>query len=241
LRAAATGVGLTLALSVALPPAHPQDRDAPRPQTSGEPLAKAPQSPSSSWVRICEAGQLKGKDQYGSDAVKDVETCMTQTEQIHPDTGMTMLGVTFQQMKLDGGEKHVLTITVPNGVTMAAGAAVSVLPADLWQKVKRKEKLDRADESRLKARTLRLSFKQCLETGCVAEAEAAPLFIDLLKENAGLVVHTLRPPGARPVFQLVALDGFAQALVGPPTDSRKFKAAREQLMKQIEERRKAKR
>src|SRR5688572_32770723 len=42
----------------------------------------------SSWVKICDKGQLKGKDKDGKEVAKDVENCMTLTEQIHPDTGM---------------------------------------------------------------------------------------------------------------------------------------------------------
>jgi invasion protein IalB len=205
------------------------------------PFTQAPQSGHSAWVKLCDRGQLKGKDKYGQHLAKDVEMCTTLTDQIHPDTGVVMLGVTLAQVKMDGGEKYSLTVTVPKGVAMASGAAVTVLPTDLWQKVKRNEKLDTADESRLKARTVKLPFKQCTETGCVAEAEVAPLLVDLLKDNGGLVVMTIRPPAMRATAQPVALDGFAQALAGPPTDSKRFKQAREQLMKQIEARKKAKR
>jgi invasion protein IalB len=235
LRVAASGLGLTLALGLALSPAHAQGMGDTPPTAPGESNAKSPQlsgAGAAAWVKLCDRGQLKGKDKDGLAIAKDVDMCMTLTEQIHPSSGKVMIGVTFQQLKLDGGEKQVLSVTVPKGVAMERGAAITVFPPDLWLKVQRSEKLDAADETRLMARTVKLAFKQCLQTGCIAETEATPLLIDLLKYNAGLLVHTVRSPRT-PVSQPVSLTGFAQALEGPPTDTKRFKEAREQLMKEI--------
>jgi invasion protein IalB len=230
LRGAAGVAGLALALGVALAPAHPQE----------EPVTKAPQSgKASSWVKLCDRRQVKSEDKNGNDVVKGVvETCRTLTEQIHPGTGMLMIGVTLQQTKRNGRERHTLAVTVPKGVAMKSGAAIVVFPADLWLKVQRNKKLDTRDDTRLKARTARLQFKRCAKTGCIAEAEATPLLIDLLKGNAGLVVLTVRAPSMRPVLQPVPLDGFSEVLAGPATDTRKFQAARAKLMKEIAARRK---
>ena len=241
LRGAAGGVGLALALGVVLAPAaHPQARGDSAPYTSGGPVTKAPRSgKASSWVKLCDRARVKSKDKDGKNVVKGgVEMCRTLTEQIHPGTGMLMVGVTLQQTKLNGREKHTLTVTVPRGVAMESGAAVIVFPTDLWLKVQRNEKLDTRDDTRLKARTARLNFKRCAETGCIAEAEATPLLVDQLKGNAGLMVFTVRAPSMQPVLQPVPLDGFAETLAGPATDTKKFKAAREQLMREIAARRK---
>jgi invasion protein IalB len=188
----------------------------------GATLAPARSQSGGSWVKLC--------DSAGAGA------CRTLTEQIHPETGQIMVAVTFRQAKADGAEKNVLRVTVPPGVVIDNGAAVTVLPPDLWRKLQQGRKLDAADETRMKPRTFKLSFKRCGETECMAEAEAPPLLVDLMKNNAGLLVLTVRPPG-RPVAQPVPLNGFAQALAGRPTDSERFKEAREQLMKQISARR----
>jgi invasion protein IalB len=164
--------------------------------------------------------------------------CTTLTEQIHPNTGITMLSVALQRVMMGGVEKNILTVTVPQGVIVDRGAAITVFPTDLWLKVQRLEKLDGYDESRLKPRSAKLTFKQCVQAGCIAETEATPLLIDLLKDNAGLLVHTVRSPST-PVSQPVSLNGFAQALQGPPTDTKAFTDARAKLLQEIRARQKA--
>jgi invasion protein IalB len=226
LRVAAPGLGLALALSLAIAPAHPQ-------------AAASTKAPAGSWVKLCDRGRLAGKDTSGREIVKDVERCTTLTEQIHPDTGMTMVSVALQRVRIDGAQKDTLTVTVPKGVILDRGAGITVFPADLWLKVLSRQKLDGYDETRLKARFAKLVFKQCVQAGCIAETEAAPLLIDLLKDNAGLMVHTVRSPST-PVSQPVSLDGFAKALQGPPTDTKTFKDARAKLLQEIQARQKAK-
>lgn len=195
-------------------------------------------SADSSWVKICDKGELKGKDKDGKDVTKAVENCMTLTEQIHPDTGLTMVGATLVQLKMDGKEKNALQVTVPPGLVLPHGAAITVFPKDLWEKVQKNEKLDKADDEKLKKNFVKLTYTYCLQYGCLAEAEATPEVVNLMKGGAGLMVHTVRAPGT-PVSQPVPLGGFAQALSGPPTDTQKFKEARTALMQQIAERQKA--
>jgi invasion protein IalB len=204
----------------------------------GKKNAKAPSSSTnSSWVKLCDKGQLKGKDKSGKDVAKDVEMCMTLTEQIHPDTGMVMVGATLQQVKMDGKERNTLSVTVLPGVALPPGAAITVFPKDLWEKVQKNEKLDKADEEKLKKATVKLGYGYCIQVGCHAETEATPELINMLKGGAGFMVHTVRMPGT-PVSQPVPLGGFAQALSNPPTDTKKFREARAELMKQIGERQK---
>jgi hypothetical protein len=128
-------------------------------------------------------------------------------------------------------------VTVLPGVALPPGAAITVFPKDLWEKVQKKQKLDKADEEKLKKATVKLGYNYCIQVGCHAETEATPEIINLLKGGAGFMVSTVRVPGT-PVSQPVPLGGFAQALAGPPTDTKKFKAARAELMKQIGERQK---
>jgi invasion protein IalB len=203
----------------------------------GKKDAKKASSSDSSWVKICDKGQLKGKDKDGKDVTKDVENCMTLTEQIHPDTGMTMVGATVVQLKMDGKEKSFLQVTVPPGTVLPLGAGVIVFPKNLWEKVQKKQKLEKAEDENLQKGLVKLTYTHCLPTGCLAEAEATPDLLKSLKGGGGFLVHTVRAPN-QPVFQPVPLGGFSQALTGPPTDTKKFKDARIALMKHIAERQK---
>lgn len=194
-------------------------------------------SPESAWVKICDKGQLKGKDKEGKDVTKDLETCMTLTEQIHPDTGMTMIGATLVQVKMDGKEKNFLQVTVPPGTVLPHGAGLLVFPKDIWEKAAKKEQLGKAEEEKLQKSAVKLTYTHCLPMGCQAETEATPDLINALKGGGGFLVLTVRAPN-QPVQQPVPLGGFSQALTGPPTDTQKFKEARVALMQHIAERQK---
>jgi len=251
LRVPATVAGLgLLTLSVVSTPALSQEgRAVPMPPTeqqhkSSTPSPLAPTSAEtpqatgagrpSAWVKLCDRSQLKGKDKHDNDLVKEVEACVTMTEHIHLDTGLAVLDVTLQRVRLDGHERHALSVTVPLGVAMATGATVTVLPTDLWLKVHRSETLDSSDEIRLSARTLRLAFSHCIQAGCIAEMELSPALIDFLKDNAGLLIHTVRT--GTPLMQSVPLAGFALALEGAPTDTKRYLQTRAELMQAIAER-----
>jgi invasion protein IalB len=205
-------------------------KDAPKKDAKSSP-------PESAWVKICDKGQLKGKDKEGKEVTKDLETCMTLTEQIHPDTGMTMIGATLVQMKMDGKEKSFLQVTVPPGTVLPHGAGMLVFSKDLWDKAAKKEKLEKAEEEKLAKSAVKLTYTHCLPMGCQAETEATPELINALKGGGGFLVLTVRAPN-QPVQQPVPLSGFTRALTGPPTDTQEFKNARVALMKHIAERQK---
>ncbi|HEX6001117.1 MAG TPA: invasion associated locus B family protein [Hyphomicrobiaceae bacterium] len=235
-RVGAIAVGVALGGTLLLGPGSPNGALAQGKKDAGKAAAA---KDGGSWVKLCDKGQLKGKDKAGKDIAKEVQMCMTLTEQIHPDSGMVMVGATLQQVKVDGKEKSTLSVTVLPGVALPPGAAITVFPKDLWEKVQKKDtKLDKADEEKLKKATVKLGYGYCVQGGCHAETEATPDLINMLKNGAGFMVHTVRMPGT-PVSQPVPLAGFAQALANPPTDTKKFKEARAHLMKQIAERQKA--
>jgi invasion protein IalB len=72
--------------------------------------------------------------------------------------------------------------------------------------VQRKEKLEKGEEARL--RPMRLKFAKCtIVGGCVAKTDASPDLLGRLRNGAGLIVETVRPPNT-PVAQLVTLAGF---------------------------------
>src|SRR5262245_26420468 len=128
LRLAAPGFGIALAVSYAIAPVYPQ---AAMPGGPGGPTSKghgpsgtgpaSTKAPAGSWVKLCDTGRASGRDKSGGEIAKDIETCITMTEQVHPDTGMVLLSVALNRVKIDGTERDVLTVTVPQGVVMDFG------------------------------------------------------------------------------------------------------------------------
>jgi invasion protein IalB len=199
--------------------------------------ANGPKVPEGSWVKLCEKNQLKGKDKEGKEVAKDVDACVTLTEQIHPENGMVMVSAKYHQVKIDGQEKQSFQLTVPLGVVLPAGLGITVFPKDLWDKLLKSQKLEKADEEKLKAATIPLTYTFCGTLGCNAEVEANADLLSKLKGGAGFVVQSAHVQFGR-VAQPVSLSGFPQALTNAPTDTKKFAAARTELMKDIYERRK---
>ena len=202
-----------------------------------DPKAAKAKAPEGSWVKLCEKNQIKGKDKDGKELTKDVDACVTLTEQIHPENGMVMVSAKFHQVKIDGQEKQSLQLTVPLGVVLPAGLGVTVFPKDLWDKLLKNEKLEKADEEKLKTATVPLTYTFCGAAGCNAEVEANADLVSKLKGGAGFVVQSAHVQYGR-VAQPVSLQGFPQALANAPTDTKKFAEARSGVMKEIYERRK---
>jgi invasion protein IalB len=229
--AIAAALGGAFLLDVANPqPASAQAKKA-------DPKAAKAKAPEGSWVKLCEKNQVKGKDKEGKELTKDVDACVTLTEQIHPENGMVMVSAKYHQVKIDGQEKQSFQLTVPLGVVLPAGLGITVFPKDLWDKLLKSEKLAKAEEDKLKAATIPLTYTFCGQLGCNAEVEANADFLNKLKGGAGFVVQSAHVQFGR-VAQPVSLQGFPQALSNPPTDTKKFAQARGELMKEIYERRK---
>jgi invasion protein IalB len=235
-------LGAAFLLDVANPqPASAQakkgDTKAADPKAADPKAAAGPKVPEGSWVKLCEKNQLKGKDKEGKELTKDVDACVTLTEQIHPENGMVMVSAKFHQVKVDGQEKQSFQLTVPLGVVLPAGVGVTVFPKDLWDKLLKSQKLEKADEEKLKAATIPLTYTFCGTLGCNAEIEANADLMSKLKSGAGFVVQSAHVQFGR-VAQPVSLSGFPKALSSAPTDTKKFAEARQELMKDIYERRK---
>jgi invasion protein IalB len=238
-----TRVG-AIAATVALGGAFLLDTVSPQPASAqakkdakaADPKAAA-KPPEGSWVKLCEKQQQKGKDKDGKELTRDIDACVTLTEQIHPESGVVMVSAKYHQVKIDGQEKQSLQLTVPLGVVLPFGAGVTIFPKDLWDKLQKNEKIEKADEEKLKAATIPLTYTFCGQLGCNAEIEANADILGKLKAGAGFVVQTAHVQFGR-VAQPVSLAGFPQALSNPPTDTKKFAEARTELMKQIYEHRK---
>jgi invasion protein IalB len=180
--------------------------------------------PDSSWVKLCDNQDMKGKDKDGKDVSKKVEMCVTLNELIHPDNGMVMVSARLQQVKVDGQEKQHFSVTVPLGVALPVTPSITVFSKEMWDKIHKNGKLDKGDEAKLKQ--LKLTYTHCIQVGCNAEVEATPDLINTLKSGAGFFVETVRMPGT-PVGQPLSLGGFDKALAGAPTETKKYAAARQ--------------
>ncbi len=222
-------------LDVANP--QPASAQAKKADTKADPKAAGAKAPDGSWVKLCEKNQVKGKDKDGKELTKDVDACVTLTEQIHPENGMVMVSAKYHQVKVDGQEKQSLQLTVPLGVVLPAGLGITVFPKDLWDKLLKSQKLEKAEEEKLKTATVPLTYTFCGALGCNAEVEGNADLLNKLKGAAGFVVQSAHVQFGR-VAQPVSLQGFPQALSNAPTDTKKFAEARQELMKEIYERRK---
>jgi invasion protein IalB len=217
---AALGVSLSMTLAVAQSGKKAPPAKAPPPTSSTQ----------SAWVKLCEDGQLTGKDKEGKELKKTLKICMTHHERIDGQSGMVLLSAALRQTQLDGQEKQFLRVTVPLGTMLGFGVGVAFLPKDIWDKVEKDQKVEKAEEEKVKS--IRLPYVFCLVVGCTAEIEATPEILTNLKSGAGMVVHTLEMSGA-PAGMRVPLAGFNQALAGAPTDTKKYVEARKALMQEI--------
>ena len=227
---AALGGALLLNVSQPQPASAQAKKDA-----KAAPAKAAVKAPEGSWVKLCEKNQIKGKDKDGKELTKDVDACVTLTEQIQSENGMVMISAKYHQVKVDGQEKQSLQLTVPLGVALSAGLGVTVFPKDLWNKLLKGEKLKKAEEEKLKATTVPLTYTFCREFGCNAEVEANADLLNNLKVGAGFVVQFEDAQFGR-VAQPVSLSGFSQALAGLPVDTREYSKARKKLIGNLQER-----
>src|SRR5262245_40002668 len=94
--AATVALGGAFILNVASPqPASAQaKKDATKP---ADPKAAGAKQPEGSWVKLCEKQQPKVKDKDGKEVTRDIDACVTLTEQIHPDSGVVMVSAKYHQ------------------------------------------------------------------------------------------------------------------------------------------------
>jgi invasion protein IalB len=233
--AASLAVGVTAVLNYAS-----AQTPAKKPPAAKTPAGKAgdkkgTDAASNPWVKLCEKATAASKNKEGKEEKKELNICMTHHERIDGSSGMVVVSAALQQLKVEGEpkDKQQFLIMVPTGMLLKPGMRATFFPKDLWAKVEKNEKLDKAEESKLKA--VQLEYSLCHAMGCTAETEATPDLVSSLKTNGGLMVFALRPSGA-PVAFPVPLAGFDKALAGAPVDPKKYGEARKSLMMQIAQR-----
>ncbi|MBO0764718.1 MAG: invasion associated locus B family protein [Hyphomicrobiaceae bacterium] len=192
--------------------------------------------PEDTWVKLCDKRQAKAKDKDGKEVTKNVNECITLTERIHPHSGITLMQAKYHELKIDSEERKAFEVTVPLGAVLPYGAAITLLPNDIWQKVEKNEKLEKAEEEKLKSSQWKLTYSICGPAGCIAEMEANADFISKLKSSAGFVLESVQAPMG-PIGHKVSLKTFSSALANAPTDTKKFADAKNEMMKGIYEHR----
>lgn len=156
---------------------------------------------SKAWQKVCENG-----------------TCNTLHEKVDFRTGGNIYSA--QVRIVEGSKRKVLIITLPRDIGTARGITTAVFTKAQWQRLLVKQPVP-SNELRI----FPLKFSTCDESGCPAEAEATQLLIDEMKTGGGLVTGTYDKRGQRVAYP-APLDGFAEALDGPPVDAGLYKYMR---------------
>jgi invasion protein IalB len=206
----------------------------PGPAQAQKKADKKAETPKSAWVKLCAKETLTGKDKEGKQLKKELDICEVVAERIDANSGMTIISAGLRQMKLDKEEKQKFMVTLPHGVLLPAGATVTFFPKDVWAKVEKNEKLEKADEEKLKQ--VKLPFLFCSIAGCHVDAELKDDGVKILKSSSGLIV-TVGTMAGIGVHHKVSLAGFNETMKGPATDIKQFAEARKQLMIDIKARR----
>ena len=224
-------LGATVFLNLALAQTPPAKKPPEKDKAAAPAKKDAPAGNQSAWVKLCEkaTAQVKGKD--GKEEKKDLNICLTHHERLDGNSGMVLVSAALRQ--IDGQDKQHFMVMVPLGMLLQPGMRATVFPKNLWEKVQKNEKLEKADEAKLKG--LQLAYTLCHAAGCTAEMDATPELVGDLKTNGGIMVFAISASGA-PIAFPVPLNGFEQALAGQPVDPKKYGEARKALMMQIAQR-----
>jgi invasion protein IalB len=183
---------------------------------------------------LCEKATAQVKDKDGKEEKKDLNICLTHHERLDGNSGMVLVSAALRQ--IDGQEKQHFMVMVPLGMLLQPGMRATIFPKNLWDKVQKNEKIEKAEESKLKG--LQLSYTLCHIAGCTAELEATPDLLTDLKGSGGLMVFAISAAGS-PVAFPVPLMGFETALTGQAVDTQKYGEARKALIMQIAQRQQA--
>ena len=216
-RAAATAG--CLAVLVAANAAMAQDKKGAAPAAQDKkgaaPAAAADAKPQSVWVKLCDKVKVLNAEKKE----EEKQLCLTHHERLDAAAGMTIVSAAIRH--LDGAPKQDFLVMVNTGAGL-------VIPADILVKFDG----DKENEG------TRLKFEMCQPTVCQASTEVTPQILDKMKKGKGFLVVAVNA-GKQPMGFPVALTGFAEALDGPPTDTKLYAEARQRLMQQLAQQQRA--
>jgi invasion protein IalB len=189
-----------------------------------------PRQADQAWVKLCETPSADGKDFYGKAKAVGVKTCLVHQERMDAATGATVVAVAVRQT----GAQQTLMVMLPPVVQREPGVRIHIYPSNLWEKVQRKERLQKDVFDRLRMVSLKFAF--CHAEGCTAETNVSPELVADLKSSGGLMVLVVAR--GRPVALPISLSGFRATFDGAPMDSERYYQARNELLRTIRERQK---
>ncbi|MBO0765627.1 MAG: hypothetical protein J2P50_13705, partial [Hyphomicrobiaceae bacterium] len=101
-----------LAVTIALGGALLLNEVSPLPASAQAKKADAAQGkvPEDTWVKLCDKRQAKAKDKDGKEVTKNVNECITLTERIHPDSGITLMQAKYHELKIDSEERKAFEV-----------------------------------------------------------------------------------------------------------------------------------
>jgi len=134
-------------------------------QRTGAMEARPPPQ-NSAWVKLCETPGSASKDLFGK--AIGARTCLTHHERLDGASGTRLGAVAVRQSE----GRQQLTVMVPAGVERTPGVRVYIYPHNLWERVQRRERIEKHEEARLGVLHLKYAF--CNADGCAAETEATP-------------------------------------------------------------------
>lgn len=162
----------------------------------------------SAWVKLCDVAKVKGNEKG---KLQDKRICLTHHERLDGNSGRVLVSAAVRD--IEGQEVQRFLVMVPLGMAIPPGVQV------------------RID----KEKPIKLKYTICHAAGCTAEITSTPELIGKLKKGKELVVIALNMVGKAVGFP-ISLTGFAKTLDGKAIDSKKYHAARKQLMGQIRKR-----
>lgn len=163
----------------------------------------------SSWVRVCDrvAFPRAAATSMPSDG-QERAVCLTLHRRFDAATGTVLFMAAIGEV--EGSDRKTLVIVLPPDISTAPGVNIGLYLPDIWAAIRRGERVDDG-----KLDPLKLAVTQCSSASCVAELEATPEVINRLSESGGLIAFSIEKGGA-PMAPPVPLNGFAEALAGPP-------------------------
>ncbi len=161
----------------------------------------------SAWVKVCDKTGFVEGNRTAPKAV-----CLTHHERIDANTGLVLVSAAIRQ--IEGEPLPNLMVMVPTGMALQAGVQVKIDGDNQVHKLK---------------------YTLCHPAGCAAEAQASPALIKIMQSAKQMIIATMNPNG-RAVGFPVPLTGFGKAYKGKAMDSKRYAAARKNLLALVRKR-----
>ena len=179
-------------------------------------------------MKLCETPATRSPDPFGKEREVGRYTCLTYHERMDGTTAAVIIAVGVRSIQ--GQLNQQFTYIVPAGMQLQPGTRATFFPQDLWDKAQKNVKLEKSEETRLKA--MILPYARCQSNGCTVETEATSELIADLKGHGGLLVFAINSTG-QPVAFPISLNGFAETHEGAPVNNELYYKARSDLIQKI--------